>query len=81
MTVGEVAPPRFLVDHMLIKLGKYLRIVGQDAAYVIDSTLARSELGWRPEVDFETGVQQVIEWVREHWDELSQYTWDYQHQP
>jgi uncharacterized protein with PIN domain len=33
-TSGEAAPPRFLVDHMLIKLGKYLRIVGLDAAYV-----------------------------------------------
>ena len=25
--------PRFLVDHMLVKLGAYLRIVGCDAAY------------------------------------------------
>jgi len=33
MAPGEAAP-RFLVDHMLVKLGKYLRIVGLDAAYV-----------------------------------------------
>ena len=30
---GEAAPPRLLVDHMLIKLGKYLRIIGFDAAW------------------------------------------------
>lgn len=30
MTAGA---PRFLVDHMLVKLGKYLRIVGLDATW------------------------------------------------
>ena len=35
-TSGEAAPPRFLADHMLIKLGKYLRIVGLDAALAAD---------------------------------------------
>ena len=33
MGVGGAGPARFLVDHMLIKLGKYLRIVGLDADY------------------------------------------------
>jgi uncharacterized protein len=31
MTAGE--HPKFLVDHMLVKLGKYLRILGFDAAW------------------------------------------------
>ena len=43
---------------------------GQDAAYVIDSSLARAELGWRPRVTFEQGLGEVIEWVDRHWDEI-----------
>ncbi len=43
---------------------------GQDAAYVIDSTLARKELGWRPRVTFEQGLREVNEWVERCWDEI-----------
>ena len=38
----ELVDPRFTVDHMLIKLGKYLRILGYDAAW--DSLLRTHEL-------------------------------------
>ena len=33
MGASGAGPARFLVDHMLIKLGRYLRIVGLDADY------------------------------------------------
>jgi dTDP-glucose 4,6-dehydratase len=52
---------------------------GQDAAYVIDSTLARTELGWKPQIGFQEGIDEVIEWVDRHWDELRQYPLEYQH--
>jgi uncharacterized protein with PIN domain len=37
--------PTFMVDHMLIKLGKYLRILGYDAEW--DTKLRTHELIWK----------------------------------
>lgn len=54
---------------------------GQDAAYVIDSTLARTELGWRPTVDLDTGLAEVIQWVRDNLDEIRTLPLSYQHAP
>jgi dTDP-glucose 4,6-dehydratase len=52
---------------------------GQDAAYVIDSTKARRELGWSPEVGFAQGVSEVVDWVEEHREVLQNESWDYEH--
>ena len=40
--MGDAPTPSFLVDHMLIKLGKYLRVLGCDAEW--DITLRTHEL-------------------------------------
>lgn len=37
--------------------------LGQDAVYGIDSSKARHEFGWQPEVTFEEGISGVIKWV------------------
>lgn len=55
--------------------------LGQDAAYVIDSTKARTTLGWSPQIDFETGIAEVIQWVETNWDEIRQRPLEYQHVP
>jgi dTDP-glucose 4,6-dehydratase len=52
---------------------------GQDAAYVIDSTRARAELGWSPRVDVEEGLSDVASWVERYWDEIRRQPLDYQH--
>jgi dTDP-glucose 4,6-dehydratase len=52
---------------------------GQDAAYVIDSSLARTELDWRPHIGFEEGIDEVIGWVDRHWDELRHCPLEYRH--
>lgn len=35
---------------------------GHDFRYAIDTAKAERELGWRPDVDFETGLRQTIDW-------------------
>jgi dTDP-glucose 4,6-dehydratase len=37
---------------------------GHDRRYAIDSSKLRSEIGWKPLYDFETGLQQTIDWYR-----------------
>ncbi|MGE5356651.1 MAG: dTDP-glucose 4,6-dehydratase [Deltaproteobacteria bacterium] len=35
---------------------------GHDRRYAIDSTKLQTELGWRPEIDFESGIELTIDW-------------------
>ena len=35
---------------------------GHDRRYAMDTTKIRSELGWRPEVDFEAGLERTVRW-------------------
>jgi len=55
--------------------------LGQDAAYVIDSSKARRELGWQPEVPFEKGIDGVIAWVEENWEQIKKEPLEYIHRP
>ena len=52
---------------------------GQDAAYVIDSTRAREDFGWHPQISFETGIAEVIEWTAQYWEEIQEQTLEYVH--
>jgi dTDP-glucose 4,6-dehydratase len=76
---------RTIADRLGKKLEQVTAVVderpGQDAAYVIDSTRARTELGWAPEIDFHTGVDEVVRWVEEYWDEIATKSLEYQHKP
>jgi dTDP-glucose 4,6-dehydratase len=35
---------------------------GHDRRYVLDWSKIRSELGWEPQVDWETGIAETIDW-------------------
>lgn len=54
---------------------------GQDAAYVIDSTRARTELGWLPQISLPDGLSEVIGWVDQRWEEIVGEPLEYQHHP
>jgi dTDP-glucose 4,6-dehydratase len=55
--------------------------LGQDAAYVIDSTRARKEFDWRPLVPLGDGLWGVVQWVEENWQEIHREPLEYQHRP
>jgi len=54
---------------------------GQDAAYVIDSSLARTELNWSPEINLQEGLLEVIDWVEAYWEDIQTEPLDYIHRP
>jgi dTDP-glucose 4,6-dehydratase len=54
---------------------------GQDAAYLIDSTKARTELDWSPRVGLEEGLAEVVAWVEGYWEELRRAPLEYIHKP
>lgn len=55
--------------------------LGQDAQYIIDSTKARRELGWKPQIGINEGLDEVIEWINQDWETIIQQPLDYIHQP
>ncbi|MBI3553552.1 MAG: GDP-mannose 4,6-dehydratase [Elusimicrobia bacterium] len=44
--------------------------LGQDSRYWLDCSKAARELDWKPEIGFEQGVQETIDWVERDWSEL-----------
>ncbi len=52
---------------------------GQDAAYIIDSTKARTELGWKPTISLEEGLTDVVDWVNENWAAIQAQPLEYRH--
>ena len=55
--------------------------LGKDAAYKLDSTRLRTELGWTDKVSLEDGIDGTIAWVDRHLDVLSQLPLSYIHKP
>jgi dTDP-glucose 4,6-dehydratase len=55
--------------------------LGKDAAYHLDSTKLRTELGWQDKIGLEEGLDECVAWVRNSFDTLSQQNFDYQHKP
>jgi dTDP-glucose 4,6-dehydratase len=54
---------------------------GKDAAYLLDSSKARTELAWEPRTTLEDGLDETIQWVRENIEILKQLPIDYIHKP
>jgi len=75
-TVEEIA------DRVLDALGKPQSLKttvpdrpGHDRRYLLDSSKLRTELGWKPAVDFDEGLRATVEWYAENrawWEPLKQ---------
>jgi dTDP-glucose 4,6-dehydratase len=76
---------QIICDKMGVDFAKVTRTVderlGQDAAYVIDSSKARKEFGWQPEVSFDTGISAVVKWVEDNWNQIQREPLEYVHKP
>jgi dTDP-glucose 4,6-dehydratase len=52
---------------------------GKDLAYLLDSSNAQNDLGWKPEISLESGIDETIAWVDKNLDELKMQPFDYLH--
>lgn len=53
--------------------------LGQDAAYIIDSSKARREFNWQPLISMDEGLESIRKWVTIHWDEIEKMPLQYIH--
>jgi len=55
--------------------------LAQDPAYLLDTTKARTELGWRPKLTVADVIRETIEWMTRNLDRLRKIPADYVHKP
>ena len=67
--LDEIAPPVEVPQLQEQGLESYSELInfvedrlGHDRRYAIDPSKIKRELGWQPEVEFETGLRQTIDW-------------------
>lgn len=76
---------RIICKKMSVSFEEVIKTVedrlGQDKAYVIDSGKARIEFGWKPEIDFDEGLQSVVDWINMDWKLIKNEPFIYIHKP
>lgn len=65
--LDALGKPRTLIRHVEDR-------AGHDFRYAIDTTRVEHELGWKPQMDFETGLRSTIDWylANKNWAERIQ---------
>ncbi|MFH1353962.1 MAG: GDP-mannose 4,6-dehydratase [bacterium] len=53
--------------------------MGHDDAYMLDSSKARGEFNWQPEILLTQGLTEAIDWVEENWVEIKKQSLEYVH--
>ena len=76
---------KIICDKMGVAFEKATKMVeerlGQDAAYVIDSSKARQEFGWKPKITLDEGIDECIKWINYNWDIIMKESLEYEHKP
>jgi len=89
ISTDEVIAIRELVERIYTRMGIAFKDaaevvgerLGKDAAYMLDGTKLKRELGWKAEVSLDDGIDQCIAWVKANLAELRSQPYDYQHKP
>lgn len=72
-----------IADKLAFRFEEVVDIVeerlGQDKAYTIDSSKARAEFGWVPEISLEQGLSQTVDWVKTYFDAIIKEPLEYIH--
>jgi len=87
ISTNEVISIRDLVamicERMNVSFDDHVEMVGErmgkDAAYHLDSTKLREELGWHDKISLVQGIDECIQWVKNNLDQLQTQPFDYVH--
>ncbi len=52
---------------------------GKDAAYLLDSSKLRKQLGWADNISLEAGIGETIDWIDGNFEELKKQPFEYIH--
>lgn len=51
--------------------------LGQDSRYWLDSSKIKEHVGWEPQIGWDEGLGEMVDWGRKYFDELSRTTTDF----
>lgn len=51
--------------------------LGQDSRYWLDSSALTAATGWQPQIGWDEGLAEMVEWGRRYWDEIKDLPTDY----
>jgi len=72
---GAIAAHQGVSPNQLIARIRYVTDrPGHDRRYALDTSKVRQELGWRPRIDFPSGLQQTVDWYLQHADWVARVT-------
>jgi dTDP-glucose 4,6-dehydratase len=53
--------------------------LGQDAAYLLDTTKARTQLGWTPQLKVEDAIGDTVDWIKKNLNRIRELPAEYVH--
>lgn len=89
ISTNEIVTIREVVERICKKLGASFEAnvelvgerLGKDAAYMLDSTKIRRQLGWADRISLDRGLDETIAWVEKFIGDLKSLPFDYIHKP
>ena len=51
--------------------------LGQDSRYWLDSSAIKRDAGWEPQIGWEQGLSEMVDWARKYLDQLREWPMDY----
>lgn len=76
---------KMIADQMKVSFKEKVEVVserlGKDSAYLLDSSKATEQLGWKDQISLEQGIEETIAWVSENLEEIKKQPFEYVHKP
>jgi dTDP-glucose 4,6-dehydratase len=51
--------------------------LGQDSRYWLDSSAIKQDVGWEPEVSWDQGLKEMVEWTDRYLEQLKSHSTEY----